>query len=522
MAFTVSAFATDPATLPTGGQITLGTGSIAKTGSAMTINQQTDKMIANWDTFNIGKNASVAFLQPGASSVALNRILDQNPSRIYGSLTSNGQVFLVNPSGIYFGPTAQVDVGGLVASSLNINNKDFLAGRNVFETPGNAGAILNQGDIRATGVGYIAFISPKITNEGTITATSGMVAMAAGDKVSLDFTGDSLVNFTIDKGTVDALIENKGLIQNDAGTVILSAGAANRLTNAVVNNSGIIEARTLANKSGRILLLSDMETGETIAGGRLDASAPDGGNGGFIETSAAKVTIHDELQITTKASNGKTGTWLIDPVDFTIADSGGDMTGAAASTDLASSNLEIQSTDGGTGTNGDIFVNDTINWSANKLTLNAYRNIEIKSQLNGSGTAQLSLLYGQGAVASGNTATYSVNAPVNLPAGGNFFTTLGSDGTEKNYTVITSLGAEGSTTATDLQGMAGNLSGYYALGGNIDASATSDWDNGAGFAHIGKFYTQFTGIFEGLGHTITGLTICRPSESRVEIGRAHV
>jgi len=516
-------WAIDTNTLPTGGQIVAGSGSIAQSGSALTVNQQTDKIVANWNTFNIGRNASVTFQQPGASSVALNRILDQNPSQIFGSLRANGQVFLVNPAGIYFGSTATVDVGGLVASSLNISNENFLGGKYLFEKAGTTGSILNQGSIRTMDGGYIAFISPAITNEGTLTATGGTVALAAGDKVSLDFTGDKLVSFTVDKGSVDALIENKGLIQADGGAVLLTAKAANSLTNAVVNNSGIIEARTLTGKSGRILLLSDMEAGEVIVGGTLDASAPDGGNGGFIETSAAKVTIKDDVHITTTAPNGTMGTWLIDPYDFTIAASGGDVTGATLTAALAGTDVTIQTLAGsvsctgvacGTGTaagNGDIFVNDNITWSSHKLTLNAYRNITINKELFGSGTAQLALYYGQGAadgVISGTTATYSVNAPVNLAAGNNFFTQLGSNTANlKTYTVITSLGSAGSTTATDLQGINGGLAGYYVLGANIDATATSGWNSGAGFSPIGTF----TGAFDGLGHTISNLYINRPA-----------
>ncbi len=508
-----SAYSLDPNALPTGGQIVSGAGNISQSGNSMTVNQATDRMIANWNTFNIGQDASVTFRQPGASSVALNRILDQNPSLIYGRLSANGQVFLLNAAGVYFSPTSRVDVGGLVASSLNITNENFLAGRYSFEHAGGAGSIMNQGDIRAADGGYIAFLSPHITNEGTITAQNGTIAMTSGDRVNLDFTGDSLVSFTVEKGAVDALIENRGLIRADGGAVLLTAKAADALTTAVVNNEGIIEAHTLANRSGRILLLSD---GEAIAGGTLDASAPDGGDGGFIETSGKKVTIEDTLSVTTSAPYGKIGTWLIDPEnDYKIAPSGGDITGSQLSSDLGSNNVTILSSSGGTAGNGDIFVNDTITWSANKLTLNAYRNIAINSALFGSGTAQLSLFYGQGAVASGNTATYTINAPVNLPAGNTFFTKRGSDGTERTYTVITSLGSEGSTTATDLQGMAGNLGGYYALGANIDASATSTWNSGAGFAPIGNNTANFTGTFNGLGHTISGLTINRSSTNYV-------
>ncbi len=107
------AWALNPGALPTGGQVVAGSGSISQSGNQMTINQQTQKMIANWTTFNIGRNAGVNFIQPNSSSVALNRILDQNPSQILGSLTSNGLVFLLNPSGIIFGATARVEPGPL-------------------------------------------------------------------------------------------------------------------------------------------------------------------------------------------------------------------------------------------------------------------------------------------------------------------------------------------------------------------------------------------------------------------------
>ena len=521
------ASALDPGTLPTGGKITSGKGSIYSSGNQMTVKQDTRKMIANWDTFNIGKSAGVAFKQPDADSVALNRIYDQNPSQILGSLSANGKVFLLNPSGIVFGKDAQINVGGLVASSLNMADSDFLAGKYNFFSDGQSGSILNQGNISVIPGGVVALIAPKVTNEGTITATSGDVLMAAGNQVSLDFNGDGLISYTINKGAINALAENKGLIQTDGGLVVMTAEAADSLTGAVVNNSGVIQAQTLQNKHGRIVLLSDMASGTTIVGGKLDASAPAGGDGGFIETSAKNVNINDDAVITTAAPKGNTGTWLIDPYDFTIASSGGDVTGAALTTALASNSVTIQTLSGsvsctgmtcGSGNssgNGDIFVNDNITWSKNTLTLNAYRNIEINNELFGSGTAKLALFYGQGVGASGNTATYTVNAPINLPAGNNFSTKLGSDGTTVSYYVITSLGADGSTTGTDLQGMKGNRSRNYALGGNIDATGTSEWDTGKGFAPVGYASTPFTGQFDGLGHSITNLTINRPSQDCV-------
>jgi len=284
------AYAIDPNALPTGGQVVAGQANISQAGSAMTINQQTDKMIANWNTFNIGQNASVAFRQPGVSSVALNRILDQNPSQIFGALSANGQVFLLNPAGVYFGPTAQVDVGGLVASSLNLSNENFLAGKYYFENTGIAGAVSNQGQIRTVSGGYVAFLSPKISNEGKISTPDGTTALAAGNKVSLDFTGDKLVTFTIDQGAIDAQIANKGLIKADGGLVMLTARAANELTKAVVNNTGIIEAKNLENQNGRILLTGD----QILQSGVVDASGSGQGqsNGGKIDLNAIGMVMN--------------------------------------------------------------------------------------------------------------------------------------------------------------------------------------------------------------------------------------
>ena len=306
--------------------------------------------------------------------------------------------------------------------------------------------------------------------------------MGAGARVSLDFAGDGLVGLIVDRGAVDALIENKGIIRANGGAVLMTAEAANEMTTAAINNRGIVEARTTENRAGRILLLADSDRGEVKVDGTLDASAPDGGVGGFIETSAAKVTIADDLAISTRSADGETGTWLIDPLNYTIAASGGDMTGAALSASLAATDVTIQTDNSAGSEDGNIYLNDNITWSANKLTLDAYNDIDINAELFGSGTAQLALHYGQGAVASGNTSTYNINAPVNLPSGNNFFTKLGSDGAETVYYVIADLGSYGSVTGTDLQGINGNLSGSYALGADINASSTNGWDGGAGFA----------------------------------------
>lgn len=354
-----SAFALDPGALPTGGAITAGNGSIITNGNQMTIQQSSQQMIANWNSFNIGANAGVRFNQPNAAATALNRITDQNPSQILGSLSANGRVFLLNPAGIVFGQNARVDVGGLVASSLNMLDSDFLAGKYRFSSQGGAGDVLNRGNITALPGGVVALIAPKTANEGTITADRGSVLLAAANQVLLDFNGDGLISYTVDQGAVDALSENKGLIRADGGLVVMTATAADTLSRAVVNNSGVLEATGLVNDGGTIKLLAsdriehtgsiNVDAGKTGHGGTalLIASldnpgstghfagsisargGSEGGNGGFIETSGSQVEFGRNLKIDAGSPQGKGGTWLIDPVDLTINATGaGNIQGA--------------------------------------------------------------------------------------------------------------------------------------------------------------------------------------------------
>lgn len=504
--FAAQAYAADAANAA----VVAGAGNVATTGNVTTITQTTQRLAIDWTSLSTRSNELIDFRQPNASAIALNRITGTSPSELLGSLTANGQVFILNPNGVLFGAGSQVNVGGLVASTLSMSNADFMAGNHVFGNSGGSGSVINQGSMTATHGGYLALLAPEVRNEGVMVASLGTALLAAGNKVTLNLENGSLLGYSIDQGAINALAENKHLIKADGGQVLLSARAMDSLTTATVNNTGIIEAKTLQNRAGRILLMGDMEYGTVNVGGTLDASAPMG-DGGFVETSAAHVKIAAGTRVTTLAANGKNGEWLIDPVDFTVAATGGDMTGATLSANLGGGNVTIQSTNGATGVNGDVNINDTVSWSANTLTLNAQRNININTAMNGSGTGKLALLYGQGAVAAGNTALYNVNAPVNLAAGNNFSTKLGSDGTVVQYKVITALGAAGSTTGTDLQGISLDPYTNYVLGADIDASATRNWNGGAGFDPL----KVFTGTFDGLKHVVKNIYINRPTEDQV-------
>lgn len=392
------AFASTAYALPTGGTVSAGSTSIVAAPGSLTINQSSQNAAINWQSFNIGQGEAVRFVQPNVNSVALNRVLGADPSSILGSLSANGKVFLVNPNGIMFGQGAQVNVGGLVASTLNISDGDFMAGRYRFSGNGT-GSVLNQGSINADG-GYVALLGANVSNEGTIVARLGTVALAAGTAVTLDVAGDGLLNVTVNEGALNALIHNGGLIRADGGQVLLTAMAAGNLLHTVVNNTGVIQAQTIENRNGTIMLLGDMQSGTTNVGGTLDASAPNGGNGGFIETSAAHVRFASDAKITTVAPLGVTGTWLIDPVDFNIAAIGGDITGFALTTLLVNNNVTISTVVTGTNTpttffaspgQGDINVNDVIGvgsgalWTAagtpTTLRLEAARDVNINQPI---------------------------------------------------------------------------------------------------------------------------------------------
>lgn len=513
--FGVAAQVPAPGTLPTGGQVVAGQAAISQSGSAMTIQQDSAQAILNWNSFSIGSQASVTFQQPSSSAVALNRVVGSDPSAIYGSLSANGQVFLVNPSGVVFGPSARVDVGGLVASTLDMRDDDFLSGDYRFDRNGATGSVVNQGELLGK---YVALLAPEVRNEGVIVAQQGTAALAAGDAVTLSITGSDLVGVQVDQATIDTLVENRHLIQADAGTVILSAQSAHGLLGRVVN-SGAIEANGITTDGGTVRLvasstiehtgsiqadagpngnggevvviadLSNPDSRTTVSGSLSARGGSESGNGGFVETSASTLKIEASTRVNTSAANGLAGTWLLDPTDFTVAASGGDMDGATLTTNLSGGNVTIQSGTGASGTNGDVFINDTVNWSANTLTIQAHRNANVNATMTVTGTGGLAIEYGQGAVEAGNTANFTVNAPVNMASTTSFSTKLGSDGATKTYTLVTNLAG--------LTGIDTDPTANYALGTNIVLSG--DW------TPIGNTNGPFQGVFDGLGHTVSGV-----------------
>lgn len=248
--------------LPTGGVVTQGAATISQSAVAqaasMIINQSTSKAVVNWSTFNVGQNASVTFIQPSRSSVTFNQIADQNPSQIFGQIKANGQIFLSNPNGIYFSPTSQVDVAGLVATTSSLDANAFMAGNTSLIDTGSSGRIVNQGKLSARYGGYIALLGSQVSNEGVIVARAGTVAMASGQVITLQFQGShGLAGITTTPAKIASLIENKQAVYAPNGQIIFSAIAADALQSGVIKNSGTLSANSMVSRGGKIVLEGD-------------------------------------------------------------------------------------------------------------------------------------------------------------------------------------------------------------------------------------------------------------------------
>ena len=364
--------------LPQGGQVAAGAADIAASQAEMAIHQATQNAVINWNSFNIGAGERVNIYQPNAQAALLNRVLGGNPSEIFGTLSANGRVFLVNPAGVLFAPGAQVDAGSIVASTMNITNADFMAGKYAFVGTPSDGKIINRASLIAKNEGTVALLGKNVVNEGVIVAKKGAAVLAAGEAVSLDFNGDGKVSVVPTKAAMEQAVTNKGLVEADGGLVFMSAATGDALTRSAVNQEGIVRAASLDGAAGSVRMtandvrlasgsvtdVSGAKAGTVEIGGgwqgtgdlahaqnvtiergaalRADATAEGAsggtvavwsdsmtkfageitargkgtGAGGAVETSGAKVQITGSVNASSEA--GKAGEWLIDPGDIEV------------------------------------------------------------------------------------------------------------------------------------------------------------------------------------------------------------
>ncbi|MES2050721.1 MAG: YDG domain-containing protein, partial [Pseudomonadota bacterium] len=297
--------------------VSAGAAGISTVGNITTINQSTQRVAIDWTSLSTAANEALRFNQPNAAAIALNRITGSSPSELLGSLTANGQVFILNPNGVLFGAGSQVNVGGLVASTLSMSNADFMAGNHVFTGSGGSGSVVNKGTLTAADGGYIALLAPEVRNEGVIAARLGVALLAAGNKITLNIDNGNLLGYSIDQSAINALADNRQLIKADGGQVFLTASATDALLRTVVNNSGVIEAKTLNNQGG-VIRLEGAGSGVVHVSGTLDASGKGAGErGGRVLVTGDKVGLFDAAKVDVSGDAGG-GTALI----------GGDFQGA--------------------------------------------------------------------------------------------------------------------------------------------------------------------------------------------------
>ena len=288
--------------LPENPSVTHGKASLEKAGNSLTIKQSTQKLITNWSSFNIGKANQVEFKQPSSVSTALNRVQSNDPTHIYGSLKSNGKIILINPSGVLFQNGSKVDVGSIIASTLNLKDGDFINDKYVFQKNGLSGVVNNQGEIKAFEGGTIALIAPQIQNKGKIETTNGTAALISGERVSLSLNGNNLIQYSIERGVLNSLIDNKQAIRVNNGTIILSAKGVKEVKNAVVNNSGTLRADGIIKQGGKIFLTA--RNGKISNSGTI-ASNSNENKAGSVRVTAEKIEINDNSSI--QAIGGKSG-----------------------------------------------------------------------------------------------------------------------------------------------------------------------------------------------------------------------
>ncbi|VWB11750.1 filamentous hemagglutinin [Burkholderia lata] len=556
-------FAALPAfALPSGESITSGKADIVRSddGRTMNINQHTDKLITNWQDFGVAGGERLSFNQPTSQSLALNRVIGATGSRIDGQISANGRVFLVNPNGVMFGSGAQVNVGGLVASTQNLSDADFLAGNYRFSGTSTQ-SVVNDGTITAADGGSVALLGARVANNGTIQAKLGSVALGAGTAFTVNFDGNGLLNLQVDSGAVDAQVSNGGLLKADGGAVLMTARAAGNLLDAVVNNTGTIEARGLNAHGGKITL----DGGTVKVAGKLDASASEtGAPAGSVTTRGEHVYVANNTQVDTRAGNAA-GTWTIEAANANIGeadktpksrgfnnnsglsgnnakgDGNGDVNigfgkeGAgtnggkplgnniggyrtadesAINADTLSRNLDTTNI-ALTNTKGDLTVGGPVAWTSdNALTLTAKNgNVNLNKAVSASGEHASLLLNAANRI--------RVNDAVKL-TGGNAHLELNSKNghTFANDNAIVTLSGDNASfsangedykvlhTLADLRNVDADLDGRYVLGNGIDGKHTS-------FTSIGGEYGSFYGTFNGLGNTISRLNVTNPGSGMV-------
>ena len=307
---------------PEGGRVVAGSATIQQTTAGrLDVLQNSHKAIIDWRGFSIQNGEHTHFQQPNTSSMTLNRVTGGQSSVIHGNLSANGNVFLLNPNGVLFGKNSKVNVGGLIATTSQIDNDDFMAGSFSFDKGSDklSAAVINRGQIKVTDGGTVVLAASSVSNEGLINARLGQVVLAGTESFTLDFNGDGLLQFNLGektqldssaKQTENVPVTNSGIVMADGGVVQMTTHVANTVVDHVINMEGVIQARAVDVQGGTIIL-SGGESGIVAVSGTLDVSgAAPGQTGGVVKVLGDKVGLFDGTEIDASGDAGG-GTVLV-------------------------------------------------------------------------------------------------------------------------------------------------------------------------------------------------------------------
>jgi filamentous hemagglutinin family protein len=401
-------------------QVVAGQATFNQQGNVFSITN-TPGAIINWQSFNVGAGEVTHFIQQNADSAVLNRVLGQDPTKILGALQSNGKVFLINPNGILFGQGARVDVNGLVASTLNISDADFQAGRKRFQAGTVAGSVRNEGTIATPSGGQVFLIAPNVENTGIVTAPNGDVVLAAGHTVQLVDSNDPDLRVELSApagqavnlgqviaqggriGIYGALVNQRGIVNADSAVMGANGRVILKASRAVALDAGSVTraAGSAGADGGTVQVLG--ERVDMAAGANVDASGRNGGKvvlwsdgataahgtvsargsvaGGMVETSGHVLDI-DGIAVDASGSKGKNGTWLLDPYDIEV------VAGGKASSDnvtrVAPATLTAAGTDVVLQAEHDLTVTDALD-AKGSVRAQAGNDIRIDAQVSAGG-----------------------------------------------------------------------------------------------------------------------------------------
>ncbi|MGD3335005.1 filamentous hemagglutinin N-terminal domain-containing protein [Xanthomonas citri pv. citri] len=488
--------------LPTGGSIVGGTGTInAASGTTRVVDQTSSRMALTWSAFDIGSAATMTFNQPTTTSVVLNLVQGGNPTQIFGNLTANGQVFLLNSNGVLLGSTANINVGGLVVSTLGTSVSQFMNGNYVFDAGGNTVALVsNSGTINAA-AGSATLIGGRVANSGTITATAGNITLAGADAATLTFESGGfgvLIDKPLQLSLATEAVDNSGTLSAPGGAIQLQARAAQGIFDRLINNSGTIRASSLSTgPDGSVSLIASGAGSFDVAGG------------GSIDAGTGAITLGTGrgVQQTGIYTAGSLGGFIGGSATFSGANKIGGLGNLDVGGNLSLTNTVALSQSGSlavTGTsqflqsgsalsltNGGNTFGGLLSASGNGIAVNAAGNLSIGT-LNLDSNSALSLS-ASGALTLPTTAINTGSANLTLASGGGLTTRAALAGRNVDLTGRGGIALAHDVTATGTLKLTATNAAITQTAGSVAATGTSTINAGTGAITLDGASNDFQG-----------------------------